>query len=93
MRIEVDIDGKITKHKDAPVVARPIEEMEDERIALIKSKANELIVSKYSIIWQLNHPRLDETYINQYAWIDNVRNISNEAESTGIALEDINWGI
>lgn len=93
MRIEVDIDGELTEHEDAPIIASSIEEIEDERIALIKSKANELIVSKYSIIWQLNHPRLDETYINQYDWIDNVRNISNEAESNGTALEDIDWGI
>ena len=70
-----------------------IKKKEIQRIQEIKSKANELILARYSIIWQLNHPRVDETYINQYAWIDNIRRISNEAESNGTALEDIVWEV
>lgn len=76
-----------------PVFEKTPEEIEVERIQSIKQRAGEIIKSKYSIEWQLNHPRLDETYISQYDWIDNIRNISNEAESNGTALEDINWGI
>ena len=61
------------------------------RIQSIKQKANEIIKSRYSIEWQLNHPRMDETYVNEYAWIDNIRRISNEAESNGTKLEEIIW--
>jgi len=72
---------------------RTVEEIEAERFKLIKAKAGEIIKSKYSIEWQLNHPRLDVSYSLQYEWIDNIRKISNEAESNGTALEDINWNI
>lgn len=64
-----------------------------QRISQIKAKASELILTKYSIIWQLNHPRLDETYKDDYAYIDGIRDISNEAEANGTALDDIDWGI
>lgn len=67
------------------------EELNEQRIQAIKSKASELITSKYSIVWQLNHPRTDERYINEYAWIDNIRAISNTAEANGTNLEDIQW--
>ena len=33
MRIEVDINGTITEHEDAPVIERANEEIEAERIA------------------------------------------------------------
>ena len=65
----------------------------EQRIAQIKAKANELILARYSIIWQLNHPRTDVTYASDYAYIDNIRDISNEAEANGTALEDINWEV
>ena len=91
MRIEVDLQGNITKHEDAPIIERTKEEIEAERISLIKSKAREIITSKYSIEWQLNHPRLDEIYIEQYKWIDRIRTISNEAELNGTQLGDIVW--
>ena len=67
------------------------EELNYQRIQAIKAKASELITSKYSIVWQLNHPRTDERYINEYAWIDNIRAISNQAEANGTNLEDIQW--
>lgn len=66
-------------------------EIELVRISNIKSKAREIITSKYSIEWQLNHPRLDETYASKYDWIDNIRRISNEAETNGTKLENIIW--
>lgn len=65
--------------------------IEEQRISSIKAKAEELITAKYSIIWQLNHPRLDETYKDDYAYIDRIRDISNEAEINGALLEDIDW--
>lgn len=66
---------------------------EEFRVTQIKAKASELITSKYSIIWQLNHPRTDVTYAADYAYIDGIRNISNEAEANGTALEDIDWTV
>lgn len=70
-----------------------IEKKETQRIQQIKSKANELILVRYSIIWQLNHPRVDIQYKSDYYFIDNIRRISNEAETNGTALEDINWEV
>ena len=58
----------------------------------IKQKTGQIINSKYDIYWQLNHPRLDASYANQYEWIDNIRAIGNKAELEGTALEDIDWG-
>lgn len=69
------------------------EQLDAQRIAQIKAKASELITSKYSIIWQLNHPRTDTAYEADYAYIDSIRRISNEAEANGTALEDIDWGV
>ena len=66
--------------------------VEEQRIAGIKAEAGSIIKSRYSIEWQLNHPRLDEAYSEQYAWIDRIREISNEAEANVIQLEDIVWG-
>ena len=67
------------------------EELNEQRIQAIKAKASELITSKYSIVWQLNHPRTDTTYGSDYAWIDNIRAISNQAEADGTNVEDIQW--
>ena len=65
---------------------------ETQRIQEIKSKTEELILARYSIVWQLNHPRLDIQYKDDYDFIDNIRRISNEAEANGTTLEYINWG-
>lgn len=70
-----------------------IEKKETHRIQQIKAKAEELILARYSIIWQLNHPRVDIQYKDAYDFIDNIRRISNEAEANGTALEDINWEV
>lgn len=69
------------------------EQLDAQRISQIKSKASELILAKYSIIWQLNHPRTDIAYEADYTYIDNIRRISNESEASGIAVEDIDWEI
>lgn len=66
---------------------------ENFRISQIKAKASELILDKYPIIWQLNHPRADVTYLADYTYIDGIRDISNEAEANGTALEDIDCGV
>lgn len=68
-------------------------EKEKQRILSIKAEAGRIIESRYSIIWQLNHPRMDIAYASEYAWIDSIRAISNEAEINGTALEYIDWGI
>ena len=67
--------------------------IEEHRIFQIKAKASELILAKYSIVWQLNHPRTDVNYASDYAYIDRIRDISNEAEANGTALEDIDWNV
>ena len=64
---------------------------EEQRIASIKAEAGSIIRNKYSIEWQLNHPRVDATYAEQYEWIDRIRAISNEAEANGTQLGDIVW--
>ncbi|MGE3299360.1 MAG: hypothetical protein AB7G52_13590 [Arcobacter sp.] len=66
---------------------------EKDRVLSIKTKAGEIIASRYTIIWQLNHPRTDETYKAEYEWIDKIREISNKAELEGTALEDISWNL
>lgn len=66
---------------------------EEQRVLLIKSRAEELITAKYSIIWQLNHPRSSNEYIKEYEWIDNIRKISNEAEANNLELDEIDWGL
>ena len=43
MRIEVNIDGTITEHEDAPVIERPIEEVEAEILSLKIQEANQYL--------------------------------------------------
>ena len=64
---------------------------DEQRIAGIKAEAGSIIRNRYSIEWQLNHPRVDEAYAEQYAWIDRIRAVSNEAEANGTQLGDIIW--
>ena len=66
---------------------------EKMRVSEIKAKAREIIEAKYPIFWQLNNPRMDSAFINDYAWIDNIRAISNVAEINGTLIDDIDWGI
>lgn len=66
-------------------------ENEKQRVLLIKQEAGRIIESKYNIYWQLNHPRIDEAYSEQYEWIDKIRVISNDAEINRTQLSDIVW--
>ena len=67
--------------------------LELNRINAIKDKAGSIIDSRYSVLWQLNHPRLDTKYSKEYGWIDSIRNISNDAEANGLDVFEIDWKI
>ena len=95
-KIQEDVTTSKPEQFDAWEVDKWVENTvakNEYRISKIKAKASELITSKYSIVWQLNHPRTDIAYAVEYAYIDGIRNISNEAEANGTALEDIDWGV
>lgn len=66
---------------------------EEQRILSIKAEAGRIIESRYSIIWQLNHPRLSGEFTSEYAWIDKIRSISNEAEGLGLDVCEIDWEV
>lgn len=68
-------------------------EKEQNRIACIKNEARLIIESKYPIFWQLNYPRGDERFVNEYLWIDKIRAISNKAEEDGLEYNQIDWGV
>lgn len=84
---------KVWLETNIPEPEFTLEELDTQRIDKIKAKASELILAKYSIIWQLNHTRTDATYASDYAYIDSIRDISNEAEANGTALDDIDWRV
>lgn len=79
---------KVLTSEELAEIARLAEE---QRIAGIKAEAGYIIRNRYTIEWQLNHPRVDSTYAEQYEWIDRIRAISNEAEANGTQLGDIVW--
>ena len=79
---------KVFTSEELAEIARLVDE---QRIAGIKAEAGSIIRNRYSIEWQLNHPRVDEAYAEQYEWIDRIRAISNEAEENGTQLGDILW--
>ena len=79
---------KVLTSEELAEIARLADE---QRIAGIKAEAGSIIRNRYSIEWQLNYPRADATYAEQYAWIDRIREISNEAEANGTQLGDIVW--
>ena len=65
---------------------------EEQRIQSIKSKAGELINSKYPDYKQLNILRIGGVELEAMtAYIDGIRAISNEAESNGTKVEDVQW--
>lgn len=65
---------------------------EIERIQAIKSKAWELINSKYPDYKQLNIIRVGGAELDvMTAYIDRIRAISNEAEINGTKVEDVQW--
>ena len=67
-------------------------EIEAQRIQAIKSKASELISSKYPDYKQLNIIRIGGAELEAMsAYIDSIREISNKAEQDGIKVEDVQW--
>lgn len=93
MRQVVNLEtGEILELEDAPIIERPIEEIEAERIQAIKSKAGELISSKYPDYKQLNIMRTGGAELETMsAYIDSIRKISNQAEQDGTKAEDVQW--
>lgn len=74
------------------------EELNKQRISLIKRKCGDIIESKYPLFKQLNITNLLDGYTQEdktkmIDFINSVRTISNKAELEGTALEDIDWGI
>lgn len=71
---------------------RTKEELELQRIQTIKSKAAELISSKYPDYKQRNIMRTGGAELEAMsAYIDSIREISNQAEQDGIKVEDVQW--
>lgn len=67
-------------------------EIEAQRIQAIKSKASELITSKYPDYKQLNIIRVQGVELETMsAYIDSIREISNKAEQDGIKAKDVQW--
>lgn len=80
--------------EEANEIINPQSEKEKERVALIKTKANEVIEFVYPTFKQLNIIRLGgNDLIEMGIFIDSIRTISNEAKLNGTALEDINWTV
>ena len=68
------------------------EQIEAQRIQAIKAKASELITSKYPDYKQLNIIRIGGAELETMsAYIDSIREISNQAEQDGIKVEDVQW--
>ena len=91
-QLAILVEQKVNRH--IPTEEEIVEQariIEENRILSIKLVAGEIIKSRYTIEWQLNHSRMDESCISEYAWIDRIRQISNEAEINGTNLEDIIW--
>ena len=62
------------------------------RVQAIKSKASELINSKYPDYKQLNIIRVGGAELEAMsAYIDSIREISNKAEQDGTKVEDVQW--
>ena len=73
---------------------RTPEEIEEQRISSIKSKAQSLILSKYSLEKQSSANLglyCEEYLVEMKAYISNIIRISNEAEINGTKMEDIQW--
>lgn len=45
MRLEIDIEGNITEHEDAPVIERSKEEIEAEILSLKSQEANQYLIN------------------------------------------------
>ena len=67
---------------------RTLAEIEAQRVSNIKTEAGRIILERYPIIWQINRPRLDTQYESDYAWIDNIRDQSNQLELDSTKTKD-----
>ena len=63
MRIEVDIEGNITEHEDAPVIERPIEEMEAEILSLKIQEAKQYLNKTDHKFYNGYKPKEDEDLV------------------------------
>lgn len=85
MRTEINLEtGEILELEDAPIVERPIEEIEAERIQSIKAKAGQIILAKYPEYKQTNAQLgiYGEEYLaTMKAFIADVVKQSNELEA------------
>lgn len=73
---------------------RTEEELENQRVSEIKSKAQSLILSKYSLEKQSSAQLgiYGGVYLQEMKdYIANIIRISNEAEINGTKVEDIQW--
>lgn len=73
---------------------RTEEELKNQRVSDIKSKAQSLILSKYSLEKQSSSQLglYGEVYLQEMKdYISNIIRISNEAELSGTKVEDIQW--
>ncbi len=72
------------------------EELNQQRISLIKRKCGDIIESKYPLYKQLNITNLLDGYTQEdktkmIDFINSIRAISNKAELEGTAIDDIDW--
>lgn len=89
-------EWKEVSEEEANLISNPpltLDKIESQRILLIKAKAKELIEKIYPLYKQNNilmsRVVIEIQTMNEY--ITTIRNISNEAETNGTALEDIVW--
>ena len=63
MRIEVNIDGTITEHEDAPIIERPIEEIEAEILSLKIQEAKQYLNKTDHKFYNGYKPKEDEDLV------------------------------
>ena len=98
-RIEIDGDGNeiiipaVTETTQVPVFRDlTVDEIDEDRISSIKAKAGTLIDAQYPTYKQLNIIREDgANLITMTDFIDNIRTVSNNAETNGTLLTDVIW--
>lgn len=78
-----------------PISYQQLQEIEQNRILCIKSKAKELIEAKYPTYKQMNILMSgDEVLIKSMNdYINKIRDISNKAEKTTLNYDEVDWGI
>lgn len=85
MRKVVNLEtGEILELEDAPIVERPIEELEAERVQAIKAKAGQIILAKYPEYKQTNAQLGiygEEYLVAMKAFIADIVKQSNELEA------------